>query len=154
MLREDAGDFIFHSSIGIQGVPSDGIIEYANQFELDVLGYSKEEYVGHHVSEFQLDKACLSDMMCRLGRFESLKNYPAKVQAKHSKKYILYNSSVYQQEGRFIHSRCFGSEIEEAVYMATKGASPYSRSRNFVTGKSHYMNNSSFLDYLYARSWL
>jgi len=125
MFRENASDFIFHSSIGIHAVSSDGIIEYANQFELDTLGYSKEEYVGHHVSEFQLDKACLTDMMTRLGRFESLKNYPAKVQAKHSIKYILYNSSVYQEEGQFIHSRCFGSEIEEAVYIVIKGASPY-----------------------------
>lgn len=118
MVKENSDDFILNSSIGIHMVSADGIIEYANQCELETLGYNREEYVGHHVSEFQIDAEDLDEMMCRLGRFETLKNFPSRVQGKNSIKYILYNSSVYQKNGEFIHTRCYGSEIEKSIYDA------------------------------------
>ena len=116
MFTEHPREFLNNSSIGIHAVSDQGIIVYANPFELEVLGYEKEEYIGHHVSEFQLDKDCLADMMQRLGRFEELKNYPAKVQAKNCIKYIIYNSSVYERDGKFIHTRCYGTEVEKLIY--------------------------------------
>lgn len=116
MFEESPQDFINNSSIGIHAVSPEGIVVYANPFELEVLGYNKDEYIGHHVSEFQIDKDCLSDMMERLGRYELLKNYPAKVQGKNGIKYIIYNSSVYEKDGEFIHTRCYGTEVEEIIY--------------------------------------
>jgi len=120
MQIENPEHFLNNSSIGIHMVSKEGIIEYANQFELDTLGYSKEEYIGHHVSEFQIDKPCLDDMLERLGNFETLQNYPARVKAKHGIIYMLYNSSVYSIGDELVHTRCFGSEIEEHVYQAFK----------------------------------
>jgi PAS domain S-box-containing protein len=116
MFTEHPREFINNSSIGIHAVSAEGIVVYANPCELELLGYVKEEYVGHHVSEFQLDKELLADMMQRLGRFEELKNYPAKVQAKSCVKYIIYNSSVYEEDGKFIHTRCYGTEVEKIIY--------------------------------------
>ena len=116
MLTENPEDFINNSSIGIHAVSQEGIIVYANQCELEVLGYTEDEYCGHHVSEFQIDKSCLSDMMERLSRFEKLKNYPARVQGKTGLKYIIYNSSVYEEDGVFKHTRCYGTEVEEFIY--------------------------------------
>jgi len=116
MFTEKPEDFINNSSIGIHAVSPDGVIVYANQCELEVLGYDEGEYVGHHVSEFQIDKPCLDDMLNRLGRFECLKNYPAQVQARSGIKYIIYNSSVYENDGKFVHTRCYGSEVEEIIY--------------------------------------
>jgi hypothetical protein len=81
-----------------------------------VLGYEKNEYIGHHVSEFQIDENCLSDMMMRLSRFDILKNYPARVQGKNDVKYIIYNSSVYEEGGEFKHTRCYGTEVEKVIY--------------------------------------
>ncbi len=119
MFKEDPLDFIENSNIGIHAVSPDGIIKYANKHELNILGYSEEEYVGHHVSEFQFDKTCLQDMMTRLARFEPFANFPAMVYGKNGIKYILYNSSVYEEHGKFIHTRCFGNEISEQVYLAS-----------------------------------
>ena len=116
MFTENPQDFINNSSIGIHAVSPEGIIVYANQYELEVLGYENEEYIGHHISEFQMDKPCLADMMERLGRFELLKNYPAKVKGKMGIKYIIYNSSVYKKDGVFMHTRCYGTEVEELIY--------------------------------------
>jgi len=118
MFAENPEEFINNSSIGIHAVSPEGIVVYANQCELEVLGYEKQEYVGHHVSEFQVDKHCLADMMSRLGRFEVLKNYPAKVRAKAGIKYIIYNSSVHEKNGEFVHTRCYGAEVEEVIYDA------------------------------------
>jgi PAS domain S-box-containing protein len=116
MFKESAENFIKNSSIGIHAVSPEGIVMYANQYELEVLGYEQQEYVGHHVSEFQIDEDCLADMMDRLGRFENLKNYPSKVKSKHSIKYIIYNSSVYEENGEFVHTRCYGTEVEKIIY--------------------------------------
>lgn len=116
MFSESPEDFIFNSSIGIHAVSPEGIIVYANECELEVLGYTKDEYVGHHVSEFQVDNNCLSDMMERLGRFEKLKNYPARVQGKDELKYIIYNSSVFVENGEFKHTRCYGTEVIKTIY--------------------------------------
>ena len=118
MFTENPQNFIHNSSIGIHAVSADGIVVYANAFELEVLGYQEDEYVGHHVSEFQLDKDCLAQMMDKLSRFEKLKNCPAKVQGKEGIKYIIYNSSVYEENGTFIHTRCFGTEVDKYVYDA------------------------------------
>jgi len=116
MFTEKAEDFIYNSSIGIHVVTAEGIIIYANECELAVLGYDKSEYVGHHVSEFQIDKDCLSDMVMRLSRFDKLKNYPARVQGKSDIKYIIYNSSVYEKNGEFKHTRCYGTEVDKSIY--------------------------------------
>jgi len=116
MFTERPEEFINNSSIGIHAVSPDGIIIYANVCELESLGYTKSEYVGHHVSEFQLDESCLSDMMKRLGDLEKLKNYPARVQGKTGIKYIIYNSSVYEEGGDFLHTRCYGTEVDEVIY--------------------------------------
>jgi len=40
-------------------VLAEGIVVYASPCELEMLEYDKEEYICHHVSEFQLDKDCL-----------------------------------------------------------------------------------------------
>lgn len=116
MFTENPENFINSSSIGIHVVSTKGIIVYANECELEVLGYEKSEYVGHHVSEFQIDNVCLSDMMARLKRFEMLKNYPAKVQGKSEIKYIIYNSSVYEENNEFMHTRCYGTEVDKIIY--------------------------------------
>ena len=118
MFTETPENFINNSSIGIHAVSPEGLVVYANQCELETLGYEESEYVGHHVSEFQLDKDCLQEMMDKLGRFEKLKNYPAKVNSKVGVKYIIYNSSVYQEDGQFIHTRCYGTEVEKQIYDA------------------------------------
>jgi len=116
MFTENPEEFLNNSSIGIHAVSSEGIIIYANMHELESLGYTKSQYVGHHVSEFQMDKNCLTDMMKRLGDFEKLKNYPAKVQGKDGIKYIIYNSSVYEENGEFLHTRCYGLEVDEVIF--------------------------------------
>ena len=125
MFSEHPSRFIDNSSVGIHAVAADGTIVFANQHELEVLGYTEEEYVGRNASEFQMDEDVLADMLERLGRFENLKNYPARVRGKHETKYILYNSSVYHEGDEFIHTRCYAVDIEKHAYDVFKEFSPY-----------------------------
>ena len=124
---ENSDDLLMNSSIGIHFVSSEGVVLYANQHELDLLGYDREEYVGHHVSEFQLDGDGLDDLMSRLVANEPLKNYPARVRGKLGTKYMLYNSNVYREDGRFVHTRCFSTDIDVEVYDVMKATSKYFR---------------------------
>ena len=113
---EEANEVIHNAPIGIHFVNSDGIIIYANPFELDILGYTQDEYVGHNTGKFQIDKNALSDMMARLNRQETLTNYPVQVKAKQGVKYFLVNSSAYFKDDKFIHTRCFTANIDKSVY--------------------------------------
>ena len=124
---ENSDDLLMNSSIGIHFVSSEGVVLYANQHELDLLGYDREEYVGHHVSEFQLDGDVLDDLMRRLVANEPLKNYPARVRGKLGTKYMLYNSNVYREDGHFVHTRCFSTDIDVEVYDVMKATSKYFR---------------------------
>lgn len=125
MQSESFDHFIQHSSIGIHSVAANGIIEYANHFELEMLGYKKEEYIGQHCEHFQVDKVVLNDMLERLGRFEPLINYPARVQGKLRIHYLLYNSNACEQDGEFLHTRCYATEIDRIVYDLFVKTSPY-----------------------------
>jgi hypothetical protein len=66
-------DFIETSTIGLHWVGADGAILWVNQAELDLLGYSREEYVGRNIAEFHADESVIDDILGRLSRGETLR---------------------------------------------------------------------------------
>lgn len=74
--------FIENASIGIHIVDSSGKVMWANKLELNLLGYDKDEYFNHPISDFHADDDTISDILERLGRFEQLVDYPARLRAK------------------------------------------------------------------------
>jgi PAS domain S-box-containing protein len=113
---EDFEAFVGNANMGVHCVNKDGYVIYANQQELETLGYTKEEYVGHHVSEFQVDEGELEVLMQMLSAGTPIKNYPYRVKGKHGIKHILFNSSVYSKDDEFVHTRCFGSEVDAEIF--------------------------------------
>jgi PAS domain S-box-containing protein len=113
---EEINEAVDNASVGIIFLNSDGFINYANLLELDVLGYTKDEYVGHHASEFTDDEGVVTDVMSRLNRKETLKNYPISLKAKQGIKHFLLNSTTYTKDDKLVHSRCFFSNISKLVY--------------------------------------
>jgi PAS domain S-box-containing protein len=108
MLR----DFVETATVGLHWVGSDGIILWANQAELDLLGYSREEYIGHHIAEFHEDQALIADMVARSTRGETLKDYEARLRCKDgSIRHVIINSSTLFEDGKFVHTRCFTRDI-------------------------------------------
>ena len=106
--------FVDTAAIGMHRVGPDGTILWANDAELKTLGYARDEYVGHHISEFHADRAVLADILARLRRGEKLFEYPAEMKCRDgSLKSVLIDSSVLWGEGRFLHTQCFMRDITE-----------------------------------------
>ncbi|MDF2438443.1 MAG: putative Histidine kinase [Bacteroidota bacterium] len=111
---EELTDFIENASVPLHWVNGSGIILWANQAELDSLGYSKEEYIGKHISNFHADQETISDILGRLMNKETLRNYPAHLKCKNGDiKPVLINSNVLWKEDKFVHTRCFTRDISD-----------------------------------------
>src|SRR5262249_57268792 len=105
-------DFIETSTIGLHWVGADGTILWVNQAELDLLGYAREEYVGRNIAEFHADESVINDMLERLSRGETLRDYPARLRHHDgSIRHVLINSSVLFEDGKFVHTRCFTRDL-------------------------------------------
>jgi two-component system sensor histidine kinase VicK len=120
--EQELSDFFETATIGLHWVGPDGVILRVNQAELDLLGYSRDEYLGHHIAEFHADLPVIEDILACLAKDEKLKDYPARMRCKDgSIKYVRIDSSVLWQDGKFVHTRCFMRDVtdykraEEAV---------------------------------------
>ena len=107
-------DFFENATVGLHWVGPDGIILRANQAELDMLGYSREEYIGRPVSDFHADEDVICDILQRLQAGEQLHEYPARLRCKDgSIRDVLIDSSVMFRNGGFVHTRCFTRDVTE-----------------------------------------
>jgi PAS domain S-box-containing protein len=111
---EELTDFFENASIPLHWVDGQGIIIWANQAELDALGYTKEEYIGFPIGNFHADHDVIQDILMRLINNETLLDYTARLKCKDgSIKHVLINSNVFRKDGKFVHTRCFTRDITE-----------------------------------------
>lgn len=107
-------DFVENANICMHWVDENGIIKWANNSELNLLGYTGEEYIGHHISEFHVHQNKIADILSRLSCNEKLNKYESELRCKDgSIKTVQINSSVYSEHGKFIHTRCITIDITE-----------------------------------------
>jgi PAS domain S-box-containing protein len=112
--EEDLADFIENAPVGLHWVGADGTILWANQAELDLLGYTREEYIGHHIAEFHADESVIGDILARLTRNETLHDYEARLRCKDgSHRHVMISSNVRRDGEKFVHTRCFTRDITE-----------------------------------------
>ncbi|MCX5722472.1 MAG: PAS domain S-box protein [Nitrospirae bacterium] len=110
----ELSDFIEHATVSMHWVGADGIILWANQTELDLLGYSREEYIGHHIADFHVDQPIIQKLLDCLSCGETVQECAARLRSKDgSIKDVLIDSSVLRKNGTFIHTRCFTRDITE-----------------------------------------
>jgi PAS domain S-box-containing protein len=117
--RDDLEDMFENGSLGLHFVAADGTILRANQAELDLLGYRRDEYIGRHISEFHADTDVIGNILMRLGAGETLDKYPARLIAKDGKiKHVQISSSARFRSGQFVHTRCFMVDVTEQQRLA------------------------------------
>jgi PAS domain S-box-containing protein len=105
-------DFVENATVGLHWVGPDGRILWANQAELDLLGCTRDEYIGRHIAEFHADQSVIEDILRRLACNETLENYEARLRRKDgSIRDVVINSNVLWENGEFIHSRCFTRDV-------------------------------------------
>ena len=112
----DLADFFEHGGIALHLVSGDGTILHANRAELDLLGFSANEYIGRHIAEFHADRHVIEDILARLKRGEKLQRYPARLRASDgSIKYVEITSSAHFRDGRFVNTRCFTVDVTDLM---------------------------------------
>lgn len=110
--EQELRDFVDNATVSLHWVGPDGTILWANQAELDLLGYTREEYIGRHIAEVHDDRETIDDILQRLASNETLRNVEARMRCKDgSIRWVLIDSSVRWEEGRFLHTRCFTRDI-------------------------------------------
>ena len=130
LLRSVANlrDFVENASEGLRRVGPDGLILWANQAELDMLGYTREEYIGHHLAEFHVDKMVIEDFLACLARGVTLRDLEARMVCKDgSIRHVLITSNALFKNGKFIHTRCFTRDITDRKRAEEKMTSAYER---------------------------
>ncbi|CAM0999822.1 histidine kinase [Rhodanobacter sp. Root179] len=109
---DDAEDLFENGAVGLRLVAADGTILRANRTELDLLGYRRDEYVGHKLGEFDADGDHLARLLERVRAGESVDRYPARlVGADGRVRHVQISSSGRFADGQFVHSRCFTVDV-------------------------------------------
>jgi PAS domain S-box-containing protein len=114
--QQELDDFFENAAVALHWVGPDGVIQRANRAELDLLGYAREEYVGHHIREIHTDPEVIDDILQRLSSGETLLDYEARLRARDgSIRHVQINSNVLWDgdDGHFTHARCFTFDITE-----------------------------------------
>jgi two-component system, cell cycle sensor histidine kinase and response regulator CckA len=112
--EQELTDFIENAAMGLHWVGPDGTILWANQAELDLLGYTREEYVGRNIAEFHADQPVIDDILRCLSSKETIRDYEARMIHKNgSIRHVLISSNVLWDDERFVHTRCLTRDITE-----------------------------------------
>lgn len=138
--EEELRDCVESAAIGLHWVRPDGTILWANQAELDLLGYAHNEYIGHSIREFHADAPVVEDILCRLQSGQTLYNYEARLRRKDGAiRHVSIVSNVAWRHGRFHHTRCFTRDItqeKEAQRMQAYLAAIIHSSDDAIIGKT------------------
>jgi PAS domain S-box-containing protein len=112
--QKDLTDFVENAIFGLHWVAADGTIIWANQAELDLLGYTRDEYVGHSITEFHADQEIIADILQRLLSDQVVQDYEADLRCKDgSIRRVLIDSNSSWSNGEFIRTRCFTRDITD-----------------------------------------
>jgi len=116
--ERDLADFVENAAVPLHWVAADGTILWANQAELDLLGYPKHEYIGRHIADFHADREAIDDILERLSARETIHDYEARLRHKDgSIRHVLITSSARWDEDRFVHTRCFTRDITDRKHV-------------------------------------
>ena len=105
-------DLFENGAIAIHWVGPDGTILRANRAELELLGYSEEEYIGRNIADFHVDQPVIEDILNKLTLGDTLDAYEARLRCKDgSVKHVIIYSNVFRENGKFVHTRCFTRDV-------------------------------------------
>jgi PAS domain S-box-containing protein len=108
----DLNDFFENAPLSLHWTAPDGTILRVNSAELQMLGYSQKEYLGHSVAEFFVNSGVAEDVLRQLRGGETLHDYAAQLRCKDGTvKETLINANGLWDDGKFIRSRWFTLDI-------------------------------------------
>jgi PAS domain S-box-containing protein len=103
-----------NANIPMHCVDQRGDILWANNAELNFLGYSHQEYIGQPIAKFHADQHAISNIFNLLMQGKSLTHYVAKLIAKDgSIKDVAIYSSAFRENNELVHTRCFTIDLNQ-----------------------------------------
>jgi PAS domain S-box-containing protein len=113
-LERDITDFVDNAVVGLHKVAADGTIVWANAADWELLGYTREEYVGRNIADFHADKEGLDCILAQLVAGKALREQPAVLRCKDgSLRHVLISSNSHFEEGEFVNTRCFTRDVTQ-----------------------------------------
>jgi serine/threonine-protein kinase len=110
--RKSLIEFAENANVPLHCVDHAGTIIWANNAELALLGYTKDEYIGQPIAKFHANQKTINDIFSQLVEGNSLCNYRATLIAKDgSLKDVAIYSSAFQENGKLLYTRCFTIEL-------------------------------------------
>jgi PAS domain S-box-containing protein len=99
--------------VGLLRLRADGIIQWANTAELELLGYTQDEYIGKNAADFYDNPGEGREVLQRLIQGDTLRDYETRLRAHDgSLRVVLINSSAsHREDGSLIHARLFTHNI-------------------------------------------
>ena len=108
----DLRDYMQTAAEGLSILGPNGTILWANQAELDLLGYTGDDYVGHLVGEFHADSDVVARLLDVLRQGGVVRDIEARLRCKdRSTKTVLINAKGLWQDGQLIHSLCCTRDV-------------------------------------------
>jgi PAS domain S-box-containing protein len=112
--ESELADILENAIEGVQQIGPDQKILWTNKALLNLLGYTAEEYIGHHLGDFHLHQQVFETFWAKLMRHEEIYDYPAELRCKDgSIKQALIHSNGLWENGRFVHTRCFVRDVTD-----------------------------------------
>lgn len=119
--EQELSDFLENAVEGMHRLGADGKILWANKAELELLGYTPQEYIGHHIAKFHVDQEVIEDILGKLRRGETLYDYPARIRRKDGAiKHVLMHSNALVEDGELVSTRCMTRDVTDRVRLEEK----------------------------------
>lgn len=104
--------FLESAAVPLHRVGPDGVILWANEAELRMLGYARNEFVGHPIADFHVDRELIEDIHRRLHRGERIHGAHSQMICRDgSLRDVVIDVSALWEDGRFVHTQCFTRDV-------------------------------------------
>jgi PAS domain S-box-containing protein len=114
--EQELTDFLENAVESMHRLGADGKILWANKAELELLGYTPQEYIGRHIAEFHVDPDVIADILDKLRRGETLYDYPARIRCKDGAiRHVLMHSNALVEDGELVSTRCMTRDVTDRV---------------------------------------
>ncbi|WP_116138751.1 ATP-binding protein [Trinickia diaoshuihuensis] len=114
--ERELADFVENAAEGLHRIAGDGTIVWANSAELDLLGYAYDEYVGHPISEFYVERAVIESILEKLAAGETIRDELVRLRCRDgSIKHVLLHANAMFENGKLLYTRGFTRDATDRM---------------------------------------
>jgi PAS domain S-box-containing protein len=140
--EREIADFFENATEGLQKISPDGTILWANRAEVELLGYTTEEYVGRPVTDFHDDREALAEVLEKSRLGESVRNVAVRLRAKDgSLRHALVSANRCLRDGKLQYVRFFSRDVTQLLNVEQALREADRRKDQFLATLAHELRN-------------